>query len=128
MYFLKLTDSHLIFLHQAGSTIRQMETLFKLVAFHLFVDESKRMLLRTELLKFGSRHESFLMRPVNKPLFHDHIKQPVLPNSWATQVEVIAVATMFSIPLYYCKMSEDNIKFCYWEMTYPIENAIVHDE
>lgn len=49
----------------------------------------------------------------------------VLPNSWATQVEVIAVATMFSIPLYYCKMSEDNI--CYWEMTYSIKNAIVHD-
>ena len=63
------------------------------------------------------------MPPVNKPLFHDHIKQLVLPT---TQIQVIAVATVFSVPVYYCQMSEDNV--CHREVTYPIKNATVHDD
>lgn len=74
-------------------------------------------------LKFEQINEyifaKFLMPPVNKPSFQEHIEFLQRPGSWATQVEVLTVATMFQVPVYYCKSSQDDVY--YWEVTNPLK-------
>ena len=59
------------------------------------------------------------MPPVNKPSFQEHLKFLQCPGSWATQVEVVTVATMFQVPVYYCKSSKDGVY--HWEVTNPLK-------
>ena len=66
------------------------------------------------------------MPPVNKPSFHEHIKLLQQPNIWVTQVEVIAVAIMVQVPVYYYKMSDDN--FCHWEVTHTLKDTTVRGD
>ena len=72
--------------------------------------------MRAEVLKFEQINEylfaKFLMPPVNKPSFQKHLKFLQRPGSWATQVEVVTVATMFQVPVYYCKSSQDGVYEC----------------
>ena len=39
---------------------------------------------------------------INKSTFEEHLKELSRPNSWATHIEVFAVATYFQAPIYFC--------------------------
>ena len=68
------------------------------------------------------------MPPVNKPSFKEHLKFLQCLGSWATQVEVVTVATLFQVPVYYCKSSQDGVY--HWEVTNPLKcnSAFVNEE
>ena len=63
--------------------------------------------------------------PVNEPTFAGHIKKLLHPNSWATQMELIAAATLFQVSIYYCTCVTNtfgNRKY-QWEVVKPLAAA-----
>ena len=46
----------------------------------------------------------------------DHIRTISSPQSWATQVEVVAAASVFQVPVYYCSKNKDSYK---WNVVKP---------
>lgn len=122
------------FLSQTGRAIKVIvpdgNCFFRAVSFHIFEDEGNHLSVRAEVLKFEQNNEylfaKFLMPPVNKPSFQEHIECLQRPGSWATQVEVVTVATMFQVPVYYCKSSQDGVY--HWEVTNPLKCNSVNEE
>ena len=45
--------------------------------------------------------ETYLLPLTNKPTFEEHLQLLHNPTSWATQTEVLAVATYFRVPVFY---------------------------
>ena len=88
-------------LSKAGRAIKHIvpdgNCFFRAVAFYLFQDESKHSFVRGQILEFERINErqftKLLIPPVNKPTFEGHLEFLQQPMSWATQVEVVAVAT-----------------------------------
>ena len=95
-------------LSKAGRAIKRIvpdgNCFFRAVAFYLFQDESKHYFVRAQIVEFERVNEKqftkFLISPVNKPTFEGHLEYLQQPMSWATQVEVIALATFFKVPVY----------------------------
>lgn len=87
-------------------------------------------MVRSFLLRFENlnsvKFSPFLMS-VNKPTLAEHIRHLSVPQTWGTQIELLAVATYYKIPVYYVnkKSGEDNFKWniikplCAENMTYP---------
>ena len=53
----------------------------------------------------------FLMPGVNSETINDHIKMMSSPRTWATQVEIVAAASVFQVPLYYCTQDKNVYKW-----------------
>ena len=51
-----------------------------------------------------------------------HISNMAKPHTWATQMEVLAAATYYRIPLYYCEMDEKNLYK--WRAILPLSNLV----
>ncbi|XP_065893767.1 uncharacterized protein [Dysidea avara] len=125
-------SSPLNFLEKSGRTIKQIvpdgNCFFRAVSFHILGDEDKHCSVRAEVLKFEQRNEhmlaKFLMLPANKPSFQEHIRFLQRPDTWATQVEVIAVATMFSVAVFYCRKQDS---LYHWEVINPLTCPSVSD-
>ena len=64
------------------------------------------------------------MLPTDKPSFQEHIRFLQRPDTWATQVEVIAVATMFSVAVFYCRKQDS---LYHWEVINPLTCPSVSD-
>ena len=62
---------------------------------------------------------SGLMTEVYKPSFQEHIRHMMRPGAWATHVEVIAAATYFLIPVYFCQDLPQHIAYC-WDVFKPV--------
>ena len=52
----------------------------------------------------------FLMPGINSETIDDHIRMISSPRTWATQVEVVAAASVFQVPLYYCTQDKNIYK------------------
>ena len=48
-----------------------------------------------------------------------HCKQNWQPGTWATQVEVVAAATVFAVPVFFTSQSGQEYK---WNVIYPLSN------
>lgn len=101
---------------------------YRAVSFHIFGDEDKHRSVREEVLKFEQRNEhmlaKFLMSPVNKPTFQEHLTFLEQPDTWATQVEVIAIATMFCVAVFYCREKDS---LYHWEVINPLTCPVQGD-
>ena len=53
---------------------------------------------------------------MNKTSMKDHLKA-LASNAWATQVEVAAAASVFNVPIYYCKEENDQHE---WNVVKPL--------
>ena len=45
------------------------------------------------------------------------------PGTWATQVEVIATATIFRVPVYFCLVSSTSLNCYRWNVIHPLDEA-----
>ena len=80
--------------------------------------------MRAEVLKFEQINEYLLLSFLYHQSTNHHFKNissfyKQCPGSWATQVEVVTVATMFQVPVYYYKSSQDGVY--HWEVTNPLK-------
>ena len=82
-----------------------------------------RVLTRRENLN-KSVFSSFLIPGVNKNTIKEHICHVSAEGTWATQVEVIATATAFEVPVYFCKPSSSSSDDCdkyIWNVIKPLK-------
>ena len=77
--------------------------LFRAVAFHTLGDEDKHDDIRTLLGRFKNLNkalsESWFVPSANATSFHDHLKHQLWPGISGTQVELMATATLFQVPV-----------------------------
>ena len=60
----------------------------------------KNVIFQTEMYN-KSVFSIFLIPRENQVTIKEHIESGRVPGSWATQVEVVAAASAFEIPIYY---------------------------
>jgi len=92
----------------------------------LFGDDSQHLSVRAAIVEFEEKNElvfkKFLMPPINQVSFQEHATLIRSPGSWATQVEVNAVATMFQVPVCFFKNTiGDKYNDCHWEVVNPLK-------
>lgn len=57
--------------------------------------------------------------PINKPTIDEQVKHMLRPTVWGTHLEIKAAATLFQLPIYYCKRSTQTGSFD-WNVVHPI--------
>ena len=115
------------FLLQSFQTVKQIkkdgDCLFRAVAFHTLGDENKHDDIRTLLVRFGNLYkalfENSFIPSGNATSFRDHLKCQLWPGVWGTQVELMATATLFQVPVYCCYTNLSGTKY-HWEAIKPI--------
>ena len=114
------------FLQQNGRVIRSIardgNCFFRAISCHLLGNESEHIYARSLLLRFENLNESlfekYLIPPFNKSTIEEHIHHLLRPGVWCTQVELLALATYYQVPLYCC-ITSDGTSY-HWEVTNPI--------
>ena len=56
---------------------------------------------------------------VNEPTIEEHIKKIGMPHTWGTHVEILAIATLYEIPVYVTQQSQSGSY--YWEEVKPLK-------
>ena len=115
------------FLLRSGRCIRSIakdgNCFFRTASCHLLGTEREHLAVRTLLLRFENLNQTLfekrLIPTFNKPSFRDHIRHLSRPSIWCTQVELMALATFYQVPLYYCACSTDGTSY-HWEVIKPI--------
>ena len=115
------------FLFQGFRTVKHIKKdgncLFRAVAFHTLGDEEKHDDIRILLVRFENLNkalfESRFIPSGNTTSFHDHLKHQLWPGVWGTQVELMATATLFQVPVYCCYTNLSGAKY-HWEAIKPI--------
>lgn len=98
---------------------------FRAISHLLFGSEDNHLEIRTLLVRFINHNktvfEKYLMQ-VNESTIQAHIKKLLRPSTWATQVEVLATASVFGISVYYCTpTSSGNF---HWEVLKPLNDQL----
>ena len=100
--------------------------LFRCVAFHTLGDEDQHDAIRTLLLRFERLNktvfESRFIPADNQQRstsFEQHLRHQLRSGTWGTQVELMAAATLFQVPIYCCYTSLCGSKY-HWEAMNPI--------
>ena len=78
---------------------------FRAVSFLVAGSENYHLEIRNLIIQFEEMNrgifETYLLPLTNKPTFEEHLQLLHNPTSWATQTEVLAVATYFRVPVFY---------------------------
>ena len=97
---------------------------FRAISFHLLEDEEHHGIIRSLIQRFENLNqplfEQRLINGVNKPTMMEHIRHLCYPSTWATHIEAMATATMFQVPVYYCKFHCNGYR---WEIFHPLKPA-----
>ena len=78
--------------------------LFRVVSYLLFQNENAHDRLREIILRFEYLNKSLFenrMTNINENTFDQHLRKLCDPRSWATHIEVYAIATYFQAPVYF---------------------------
>ena len=106
------TTSSSDFLSQYSRTIHRVvgdgNCLFRSLSFQLFKTELHHFKLRNNLVWIISlNREQFSKFLFSTDGIQEHIKHMAKPNVWGTQVEIVAAASLFQIPVYYCSKNSN---------------------
>jgi hypothetical protein len=86
---------------------------FRGLSYQLFGTQEEHSMIKTIVYRMENLNKDtfskFLMPGVNSETIDDHIKMISSPRAWATQVEVVAAATVFEVPLYYCTRDHSDV-------------------
>ena len=115
------------FLQPSGQMIQPIKPdgncLFRSVSFHLLGDEDGHWEVRSMLVRFENLNQRLfqnrLVEGINASTITQHIRRMLTPCVWGTHIELMAVATMFQIPVYYVSK---NCNGPYkWQVIHPLE-------
>ena len=102
--------------------------LFRAVSYLLYGHQNAHWSFRDLIIRFENLNSSIFeckMTGVNETTFAAHIRKLSHPNSWATHIEVLAIATYFQVPLYFCTdppLPSTGSMYC-WECYNPIASS-----
>lgn len=98
--------------------------LFRAISYLLFGHEDEHWSLRNLIIRFENLNSSIFekrMTMINQDTFEEHVKKLCHPNSWATHIEVFAIATYFQVPVYFCVDPPHPSRRVYcWECYMPV--------
>lgn len=101
--------------------------LFRAISYNLFGHEDAHFSLRSIIERFETCNSSIFekrMTMVNESTFAEHLKQLYRPNTWATHIEVFAIATYFQAPVYFCADPPHPKRGVYcWERYMPVASV-----
>ena len=86
--------------------------LFRAISYALLRTEDHHRIVRTNVVQLMNLNKSmfsaFLIPTVNSPTIDEQVEHRMLPSVWGTHVELIAAATLFQLPIYFCTHSATN--------------------
>ena len=102
------------------------------MAFHTLGDEDKHDDIRTLLLRFECLNKTIFASqfipdaykqtttlPLKPATFQEHLRHQLRTGTWGTQVELMATATLFQVPVYCCYTNLCGSKY-HWEAINPM--------
>ncbi len=91
---------------------------FRALSYQLFGTEDEHITIRTTLYRTEALNKKiFEHHLMNGASIDEHLQAIASPSSWATQVEVAAAASIFQVPVYYCKEENNLYK---WNVVNPL--------
>ena len=85
---------------------------FRGLSYQLFGTQEEHSMIRSIVYRMENLNKDtfskFLMPGFNSETIDSHIKMISSPRTWATQVEVVAAASVFQVPVYYCTKDKDS--------------------
>ena len=91
---------------------------FRALSYQLFGKEELHSTVRLELYRVENRNQEIFQQHVTEGIsIAQHLNTLLSPSSWETQVEVVAAASLFNIPLYYCTEENSTYK---WNVIKPL--------
>ena len=95
--------------------------LFRAISFGLFGADDKHYEIRTAIVRLinlnGNIFSNFLIPSVNHATIEEHVSHMMHNSVWGTQVEIVAAATLFQIPVYVCSFTPT---YYSWNITKPL--------
>ena len=92
------------------------------ISYQLFGTQEEHPTIRSVIHRMENLNKDifspYLISGVNKPTMEEQIEHVWESRTWATHVEVLATATVFQVPIFYCtKDLNDGFK---WKVVKPI--------
>ena len=81
----------------------------------------RSMIVRFENLN-STHFEPRMMDLINQPTFKDHISKMSQPGCWGTHIEIMAIASMYQVPVFFCADPPQSSSHK-WEVVYPVAQA-----
>ena len=79
---------------------------YRSISYQLFGTQEEDCTVRSVITRMENLNKkvfsSFLIHGANKDTIEEHIHCVSTEGTWATQVDVVATATVFEIPVYFC--------------------------
>lgn len=93
------------------------------ISFCLFGTQDNHLEVRTLLIRFENLNknvfEGRLIPGVNESTVMAHVKKLCRPFTWAANIEMMATATLFQVPVYECTQAPSG--FYRWEIFKPLQ-------
>ena len=81
--------------------------IFRSFSFQLTGNQDNHISVRTLLLRFENLNPSAFqpyLTPINYPTMAEHISHVQKPDVFGTHLEILAIATFYNVPVYYCQL------------------------
>lgn len=100
--------------------------LFRALAYAILGDEDYHLVIRTGIVRLLNLNEEifshYLISGVNKPTISEQVHHMLQPRTWGTHLEIIAAATLFQIPVYFCSQDPASNELT-WAVHRPVNSA-----
>ena len=97
---------------------------YRAISYELFGTEEEDSTIRSVILRTERLNKdvfcTFLM-PAGS--MEEHCVGVGTPGTWATQVEVVATATIFRVPVYFCTITSNSTDCCRWNVIHPLNES-----
>ena len=117
------------YLEQQGRQVRRSRgdgnCLFRSFSFQLLGTEEEHIAVCTLAIRFQNLNKSTFMpflTAINKPTMPQHIAHVQQPGVYGTHVEILALATFFNIPVFYCCLSGRQQQYK-WHCVTPLKDT-----
>ena len=119
------------FLHQSGRQVVNIKgdgnCLFRSFALQLLGNQQEHFNVQSLLVRFKNSNAVHLesrLTSVNELTIRQHISMMSKPGCWGTHIEVIATASLYQVPVYYCTdPGPHSEKGHIWQAVHPIAQA-----
>ena len=123
---LQLQNTNLgVFLQQSGRKIKKTHgdgnCLFRCFSFFLFGREGQHLTVRSILMRVENLNKEVFegkLTDLNEPSIREHVHKLLRPNTWGTHVEIMAAATYFQVPVYFCY--KNTMGIYKWDVVKPL--------
>lgn len=97
---------------------------YRSISYQLFGTQEEDCTVRSVITSMENLNKkvfsSFLIHGTNKDTIEEHIHCVRMEGTWATQVEVVATATVFEIPVYFCVKTRGQERYV-WNVIKPLK-------